>query len=126
MSRLIDQRKRFVTLDARDSSITLSPRLLREMGGEKALGRKILLFTISEKTSYAFAFLPEDVTPAQRDAAPSLRRSADGRSVGFECLITTVAAILFRYDIPDLTAQLYVRRRQIHQLTYYEILNKHH
>lgn len=122
MSRLIQLRKRAVFVDSTDSSISLSARLFREMGGEDALGRKMLLFALREKNTYGFCFLPDDATPEAREVAPTLQVAQDGQAVGFECLTPTTAAILYRYGIDQPTAVLKVKRQQIHQTSYYEIL----
>ena len=119
--KLLDQRKRLATIDSRDSSITLSPRLLREMGGEKAVGRRMLVFSIQDRATYGFSFLPEDASEAQIKAAPVIQYNEDTNTHGFETLTPTAAAILYRYDIEDEVVQLYVKRRQIASTTYYEI-----
>nr|DAS21060.1 MAG TPA: hypothetical protein [Caudoviricetes sp.] len=119
--KLLDQRKRLVTIDSRDSSITLSPRLLREMGGEKAVGRRMLVFSIQDRATYGFSFLPDDASEAQAKAAPVIQYNEYTNTHGFESLTPTAAAILYRYDIEDEVAQLYVKRRQIASTTYYEI-----
>lgn len=125
MFKLLDQRKRLVTLDARDSSITLSSRLWREMGGEHALGRPMLVFSIPDRATFGFSFLPDSASEAERQAAPILQRSQDAATVGFETLTPTVAAILYRYDIEEDIIQLYIKRRQIASIVYYEIQSPH-
>lgn len=91
------------------------------MGGEKAVGRRMLVFSIQDRATYGFSFLPDDASEAQAKAAPVIQYNEYTNTHGFESLTPTAAAILYRYDIEDEVVQLYVKRRQISSTTYYEI-----
>ena len=95
------------------------------MGGEKAVGRRMLVFSIQDRATYGFSFLPDDASEAQVKAAPVLQHNENTKTHGFESLTPTAAAILYRYDIEDEVAQLYVKRRQIASTVYYEIQSPH-
>lgn len=110
----------YVVVDGSDNSISLSKRLVKDMGLMKMNTQpKAIVFRIPEKDSYGFMI---DPTVEQETQLNEVQYNDKYRTIGFESLCPTVNRILYDYQLPQGRFKLAVKKhRTIEHKVFYEI-----
>jgi hypothetical protein len=104
----IDNLSMYVVVDGADSSVTLSKRLVKDMGVmDMCVQPKVIVFRIPEKQSYGFMVNPKI---EQETQLCDIQYNEKYKTIGFESLCPTVSRILFDYNIPITSCKLSVKR----------------
>lgn len=105
-------------MDSRDNSITFSKGLSTVIDAFSLNEAKVLTFSIPERDTYAFTINPKLDENTQ---LADIMYNAKYKSVGYECLVPTVNAILYKYGFPfPSRVRIDVRRTRIGDNVVYE------
>lgn len=103
-----DNRSMYVVMDGADNSITLSKRLVKDMGVmDMGVQPKVMVFRISE--GYGFMVNPDVEQETQLN---DVQYNEKYKTVGFESLCPTVNRILYDYAMPCAKYKLSVKKHR--------------
>lgn len=115
----LDNRSMYVIVDGADNSITLSKRLVKDMGVmDMDIQPKVIVLWLPEKQCYGFV-----VNPAveQETQLCDIQHNDKHKSIGFESLCPTVNRMLYDYNLPCSSCKLSVKKHHTTNLVYYQI-----
>lgn len=109
----------YVIVDGSDNSITLSKRLVKNMGVMKMSDQpKVMVFRIPDMDSYGFMVNPDIEQQTQLN---DIQYNSKHRSIGFESLCPTVNRILYDYQLPSGRFKLSVKKHHMEGKAFYQI-----
>lgn len=107
----LDNLSMYVVVDGEDSSVTLSQRLVKDMGVmNMEIQPKVIVFRLPECHSYGFMLNPDI---EQETQLCDIQYNDKYKTIGFESLCPTVSRILFDYNIPVSKCKLSVKKHRI-------------
>lgn len=113
----IDDRRMYVIVDGADNSVTLSKRLVKDMGVmEMTTQPKVMVFKVFG--GYGFMVDPDVEQETQLN---NIQYNEKHRTIGFETLCPTVNRILYDYHLPQGRYKLGIKKRRTKGKVFYTI-----
>ena len=114
----------YVIVDGADNSVTLSKRLVKDMGVmDMGVQPKVIVFRIPDMQSYGFMVNPD---VEQETQLSDVQYNDKHKSIGFESLCPTVNKILYDYAMPCAMCKLSVKKHKTAVgKVFYEICKSH-
>lgn len=113
----LDNLQMYVIVDGADNSVTLSKRLVKDMGiMEMATQPKVMVFKVMG--GYGFMVDPEVEQETQLN---DIQYNDKHRTIGFETLCPTVNRILYDYSLPQGRYKLGIKKHRSKGKVFYAI-----